>query len=117
MPVSYTHLAQFDRIETQMRTLCKGRANVARSMGRIVECWPIGCDKGASARRLAAMLGYKTLVGIGDAPNDLPLLDEADFAFCPGDCDPALRTRPYRFTAPCGEGAVAGAIEALEGLL
>lgn len=115
--LSSEDLAQFDRIETQMHTLCKGRANVARSMGRIVECWPIGCDKGASARRLAAMLGCKTLVGIGDAPNDLPLLDEADFAFCPGDCDPALRTRPYRFAAPCGEGAVAGAIEALEGLL
>ena len=115
--LSAEDLAQFDRIEQKMRTLCKGRANVARSMGRIVECWPPDCDKGASARRLANLLGCKTLVGIGDAPNDLPLLDEADFAFCPADCDPALRALPYRFAAPCGEGTAASAIAALEKLL
>lgn len=110
-------LAQFDRIERQMRRLCEGRANVARSMGRIVECWPLECDKGTSARRLAQQFGCKTLVGIGDAPNDLPLLNEADIAFCPSDCAPALRSLPYRFAAPCGEGAVASALEELESIL
>lgn len=110
-------IAQFDRVEAAMQELSRGRANVARSMARIVECWPLGCDKGSSARALARRLGCTVLAGAGDAPNDLPLLDEADYAFCPSDCDAALRSRPYRFTAPCGEGTIAAAMEELKGLL
>ncbi len=110
-------IAYFDRIEAVLRELSRGRANVARSMGRIVECWPLGCDKGSSARELARRMGCTVLVGAGDAPNDLPLLNESDYAFCPADCAAALRSGPYRFVAPCGEGAIAAAMEELKKLL
>ena len=52
-------------------------------------------------------LGRKTLVCGGDALNDLAMLDEADYAFCPADGTVAHR---YPNVCPCGEGAVAEVI-------
>ena len=109
-------IARFDEIERTMRTLSGGRFSVARSMGRIVECWASGCDKGSSARELAGRLGCTLLAAAGDAPNDIPLLQEADAAFCPEDCDPSLGAYPFHRVAPCGEGAVAEAIARLDAL-
>ena len=63
------------------------------------------------------ILGNNMLAGAGDAPNDLPLLDEADYAFCPADCAEALRGGPYRFVASCGEGTIAAAMEELKRIL
>lgn len=66
-----------------------------------------GCSKIGAARRLQKQLGRKYLVCIGDAHNDIPMLDGADFAFCPADGAVADR---YETVCNCGEGAVADVI-------
>ena len=44
---------------------------------------------------------------VGDEENDLPMLEGADYSFCPADSALA-----HRFTnvCPCGDGAVADVI-------
>ena len=86
-------------------------------------CWPAGisaggCDKGTAARRLADTLGRSILVCVGDAPNDLAMLQAADYGFRTGDCDPpcALLTSADAACHEC-RGSVASAIDALRTLL
>lgn len=113
--VDAAEIARFDALE---EFLCKnsgGRYNVNHSMPRILEVYSSQCSKGLAARALAREMGRGTLVCIGDAPNDLPMLEEADYAFCPADCDPALRN--YAKVAPSAEGSVASAIEQLRLIL
>lgn len=76
-----------------------------------------GCDKGTAARRLADTLGRSILVCVGDAPNDLAMLQAADYGFRTGDCDPAMRRYDFRDAAPSAEGSVASVIDALSTLL
>ena len=66
-----------------------------------------GCSKIAAARRLQKQLGKKYLICIGDAGNDIPMLDGADFAFCPSNGVIADR---YPNVCSSGEGAVADVI-------
>lgn len=72
-----------------------------------------GVDKGSAARRLAKRLHRRVLVCVGDALNDVSMLDEADFAFVPQDCVEALRNSRYPKVCACGDGSVADAIERL----
>ena len=110
--------AQMETLTKTMRELCKGHCYVTRSMPRLLEIGRLGCDKGSAARDLAKRLGCSLVVCAGDAPNDLEMLQDADFSFAPADCDPSVRALPgIRLTAPCGEGCVADAIAQLEKLL
>ena len=52
-------------------------------------------------------LGKKILVCVGDAENDLCMLEGADYAFCPSDGIVAER---FSNVCTCGEGAVADVI-------
>ena len=70
-----------------------------------------------AARRLADTLGRSILVCVGDAPNDLAMLQAADYSFRTGDCDPAMRRYDFRDAAPSAEGSVASVIDALRTLL
>ena len=54
-----------------------------------------------------ARLGRKILVCVGDARNDLTMLEGADFAFVPAD---AVLRDQFPNVCPCGEGAVADVI-------
>ena len=54
-----------------------------RSLPFVYEISPEGVDKGTSARRLLEILGKKVLAVVGDAPNDLAMLQAADLAFVP----------------------------------
>ncbi len=74
---------------------------------RIMDVHAKGVSKGKAARRLQARLGRKILVCVGDANNDIPMLDQADYAFCPADS--ALADR-YETVCACTEGAVAEVI-------
>lgn len=74
---------------------------------RIIDVHAKGVSKLAAARQLQKDLGKKILVCVGDAENDIPMLDGADFAFCPGDAVVADR---YEKVCNCGEGAVADVI-------
>lgn len=108
-------LEKFRLLMEYLDRFCRENCYVTRSMPRVIEIGTNSCNKGTAARALANSLGKKTLVCIGDAMNDLAMLREADLAFVPSDCDPALRPLPFcKPTVPCAEGAVAAAIKALE---
>jgi len=108
---------RFAEVERRLDEYCAGRCYVTRSMPYILEIGNPSCSKGGAARALADRFARKILVCAGDAPNDVSMLDAADFAFVPSDCDPVLRDKPYIRTVSCDDGAVADAIEALEKLL
>ena len=108
---------RFAEVERGLDAFCAGRCYVTRSMPYILEIGNPAYSKGGAARTLADRCERKILVCAGDAPNDVTMLDAADFAFVPEDCDEALRDKPYIKAAPCGDGTVADAIERLEKLL
>ena len=111
-------LEKFRLLMEYLDRFCREKCYVTRSMPRLIEIGANTCNKGTAARALAKSLDRKTLVCIGDAMNDISMLREADYAFSPADCDPALRNQPFfRGVAPCGDGSVASAIAALEELL
>ena len=56
---------------------------------------------------LQRQLGRKILICVGDADNDLPMMEGADYAYCPADGVIADR---FETVCPCGEGAVADVI-------
>ena len=84
-----------------------GKVVVFRAAPRIIDVHAQGVSKARSARELKEQLGRKILVCVGDADNDVQMLQEADFAFVPADA-----ILKYRFpnVCPCGEGAVADVI-------
>lgn len=87
-----------------------------RSAQRILDIQVRSATKGAAARRLARRLGRPLLVCAGDARNDLTMLLEADLAFAPADCDPAVRAAGISLVCPCDDGSVADVIERLRAL-
>ena len=52
-------------------------------------------------------MNRKTLVCVGDAHNDIPMLEGADYAFCPADGVVAGR---FPNVCKCADGAVADVI-------
>ena len=106
-------LAAFDRAEAEIAAAWP-ELTVDRSAPRILDLQHKTANKGAAARRLADRLG-RTLVCVGDARNDAAMLREADLAFAPADCDPAVKALGCCvLTRPCDDGAVAGVVEWLE---
>ena len=83
------------------------KVDVFRSCTRLYDVHAKGCNKLAGARQLQKALGKKILVCVGDAENDLAMLEGADYAFCPSDGTVADR---FENVCPCGEGAVADVI-------
>lgn len=100
-------LARFDEIEQTVRELYGDKVEVFRSAPRIIDVHAKGVSKIMAARQLQEKLGKKILVCIGDAENDIPMLERADYAFCPSDGIVAHR---FPNVCPCGEGAVADVI-------
>jgi len=80
---------------------------IFRACPRIVDLHAKGCSKLRTARDLQQALGKKILVCVGDAENDLSMLQGADYAYCPADGIVADR---FENVCPCGEGAVAAVI-------
>ena len=74
---------------------------------RILDIQPKGINKGVAARELLQRMGRKLLICVGDAENDLSMLDAADYAYCP--CDAVIADR-YENVCACGESAVADVI-------
>ena len=101
---------ELDRI-VQVRNLLLekygDRMEVFRSAARILDVHAKGVSKNRSAQELKAQMGRKILVCIGDADNDIPMLDGADYAFCPADAAVADR---YPNVCRCADGAVADVI-------
>ena len=108
-------IARFDevvrRIGAEWPTLVADR-----SAQRILDIQHRSATKGAAAQRLAQRLGRSLLVCAGDARNDLTMLLEADLAFAPADCDPAVREAGIPLVCGCDRGCVADVIERLGSL-
>ena len=100
-------IARIDEAEQMLKDVFADHCEVFRAATRIIDVHAKGVSKIRSARELQQRLGRKILVCVGDAHNDIPMLDGADYAFVP--CDAALRDR-YPNVCSCGEGAVADVI-------
>lgn len=100
-------LALFAQTEEKLKQLLGDKVEVFRAAPRIIDVQPRGVSKLAAARRLQKTMERKWLVCVGDAENDIPMLDGADYAYCPADGVVAER---YETVCPCGDGAVADVI-------
>lgn len=100
-------LARFDIAEKTIRELYPDKVEVFRAAPRIIDVHAKGVSKIRAARELQARLDRKILVCVGDAENDLTMLEGADYAFCPADGVVADR---FANVCPCAEGAVADVI-------
>jgi hydroxymethylpyrimidine pyrophosphatase-like HAD family hydrolase len=100
-------LALFDRAIGYLYETYGDKVDVVRACARIADVHAKGVSKAASARALQKALGRKILVCVGDAENDLSMLNEADFAYCPADGIVADR---FETVCECAKGAVADVI-------
>ncbi len=100
-------LKYFEEMLAYMEKNYGDKIEIFRACARIVDIHAKGVSKLNSARQLQKELGKKILVCVGDAENDLTMLEGADYAFCPSDGVVADR---FPNVCPCGEGAVADVI-------
>jgi len=100
-------VARMDQVEAMLKARYGEKCEIFRAATRIIDVHAKGVSKIRSARELQQRLGKKILVCIGDAHNDLPMLEGADYAWVPADA--ALADR-FETVCPCGEGAVADVI-------
>ena len=100
-------LAMIDEMIAYMEENYGDKIEIFRACARIVDVHAKGVSKLASARQLQKELGRKILVCVGDAENDLSMLEGADFAFCPADGVVADR---FPNVCKCADGAVADVI-------
>lgn len=103
----------FEVLARTIREIGGGRYDAVNSRPGMVEIQAASCSKGKSARRLAGLLGRRTLVCVGDSQNDRSMLEAADLPFLTGDGDPALAALGFPQVCPCGRGALAAVVEAL----
>ena len=104
---SAEEVRRMDAAEAELKARFGASCEVFRAATRIIDVHAKGVSKARSARELQAKLGRKILVCIGDADNDISMLEGADWAFCPGDAIVADR---FPNVCPCAEGAVADVI-------
>ncbi len=100
-------LARFQEAEQTVRSLFGDKVVTSLAAPRILDVMPRGCSKLNAARALQKKLGCKILVCVGDAENDISMLDGADYAYCPQDAVVADR---YETVCKCADGAVADVI-------
>ena len=90
-----------------MREMFGDYCEVFRAAPRVIDVQTKGVSKARSARELQKRLGKKWLVCVGDAENDILMLENADFAYVPSD---AILAKRFPNVCKCGEGAVADVI-------
>ena len=99
--------ARFDAMERKLQEGFGDKCVAFRAANRIIDVHAKGVSKAKSARRLQAELGRRILVCVGDGENDVTMMEDADYAFCPGDA--IIRDR-FENVCCCAEGAVADVI-------
>ena len=99
--------AEMDRVQRTLEREFGDQCVVFRAADRIIDVHAKGVSKAQSARQLQAQLGRKHLVCVGDGENDVSMLNEADFAYCPADA--IIRDR-FENVCKCADGAVADLI-------
>lgn len=100
-------MAYYDTVVDYVLSRWGDKVDFFRACARLIDFQAKGISKITSARKLQETLGKKILVCVGDAENDMAMLDGADYAYCPADGVVADR---YENVCNCGEGAVADVI-------
>ncbi|MBE6958244.1 MAG: HAD-IIB family hydrolase [Ruminococcaceae bacterium] len=100
-------LAAFAEMTAYMEENYGDKIEIFRACPRIADIHAKGVSKGNAARLLQKQLGKKILICVGDAENDLTMLENTDFAFCPADGRVADR---FPNVCNCADGAVADVI-------
>ena len=104
---SAEEIAYFDAAQAKLEELWGDKLSCFRPAPRIIDVQAKGVSKALAVKNLQKKLGRKILVCVGDGENDIPAMNVADFAFCPGDA--VIKAR-YENVCDCGEGAVADVI-------
>ena len=104
---SQEELDLFDQATRYIEQKYGSKVDCFRACARILDIHAKGCSKLNSAKQLQKTLGRKLLVCVGDAENDVTMLDGADYAYCPADGVVADR---YENVCNCAQGAVADVI-------
>ena len=99
--------AAFDDAQQKILDLWGDKVVVYRAAPRIIDVHAKGVSKIAAARQLQKELDKKILICAGDAENDIPMLEGADYAFCPADGVVANR---FETVCNCADGAIADII-------
>ena len=99
--------ARFQEMMAFIASRWGDKMDMFRAAPRILDVQAKGVSKGAAARTLQKQLGKKILICVGDAQNDITMLDEADYAYVPAD---AVLADRYENVCNCSEGAVADVI-------
>ena len=100
-------IRRFDEAEQQLKEEFGEYCEVFRAAPKIIDVHAKGVSKANAARTLQKKLGRSILICVGDGENDVSMLDDADFSFCPGDAIVADR---YPNVCNCANGAVADVI-------
>ncbi len=100
-------LALFEEASAYITKEYGHKVELFRPCARILDMHAKGTGKGYAARELQRSLGRRLLVCVGDAENDLNMLQNADFAFCPADGVVADR---FPNVCNCADGAIADVI-------
>ena len=100
-------IARMDRAQELLNERFGQHIAAFRAGPRIIDVQAKGISKGRAARELKERLGRKILVCMGDAENDVVMLEGADYAFVPADA--ILRNR-FPNVCKCADGAVADVI-------
>ena len=100
-------ISVFDAVQQRIMELWGNKVVTYRAAPRIIDVHAKGVSKIAAARQLQQELGRKILVCAGDAENDIPMLEGADYAFCPADAVVASR---FETVCNCADGAIADII-------
>lgn len=100
-------VARIDEAEAWLRAQYGDKVEVFRASPRIIDIHTKGVSKIKAARDLQKTLGRSVLVCVGDAENDISMLEGADYAYCPADGMVADR---FETVCECANGAVADVI-------
>lgn len=95
------------------------RYEVIFSADHMLELNAKGCTKGASALRLAEMLGIQkeNVYCVGDNENDIAMLDVSAIPFAPENAIPAVKAVPgVVVLPPCRKGTIAALIRHLDAI-
>ncbi|MBQ9148031.1 MAG: HAD-IIB family hydrolase [Oscillospiraceae bacterium] len=99
--------AEIDAAQALLKARYGDKIEVFRSATRLLDVHATGVSKARAARDLQKRMGRKILVCVGDAHNDIPMMEDADYAFCPADGIIADR---FENVCQCADGAVADVI-------
>lgn len=99
--------ARIDEVVAWLERTYGDKITVFRAGARVLNVHAPNVSKLRAARDLQKSLGKRYLICVGDAENDLPMLEGADFAFCPADGVVADR---FPNVCNCADGAVADVI-------